>query len=584
MADPKLETKLKIPDKFNGGLDDRYKDCQFYSVTETEELQKALRRVRNRVRQTMVRIVKEQYNIPPCTMDALYTLDDQLNALGYELKKDDLDHFENTPSIDAYLAQMSQLGKLGEILKEPVTQNGDTLYDLMCEDQPEEAEKDFARLQSSLFVDGTDLLADDISPYSKAYGIEKKGSEDIEKTAAEWIAECKQEPFASFDIKRKRDFSVPARIIAARQLSEAERGKKEKLAAEITEQELLTRAAELENDEVFRRIMHKKSVFEDVNKCLGNPRSHGGALEDIMKREICKLGPGRLPNKPLYERYMPTVKERIEALQKMAKNGSDVMKLKCAAEIVVLREICGAERGKVSSLKRPVPVDQLGTLHARVAALVIDERFRKAVKDPAVSAALQNGHGGRMVELIDAQLDNAPAPRMSNLSGEQPEHEEEQPELQKADLYSVGFQMQAHRFEAMTLLGQYGTKEQLSADDRKLILEKGKYLLADYILLDGMSRDPKNPMKIDDERLKQNAGDQQSREERVREGMQKEAFQDMTEDMSAKDMLDLLRVMAHKPQQEFMETLVNKNLAPKEIKQQNEPVAENKAPQLVQNP
>lgn len=606
MAEPKFETKLKIPDIFDRRLEGRHKDCQFYDAMETAELQKAVKRIRGRIKQTMVRIVKENYNIPQCTMDALYTLDDQLTSLGHELKKGGwmepeqlsednkiqtpiMEQFADTPDIDTYVAQMSKLEKLGEILKEPVTQNGDTLYDLMCEDEPDEAEKDFEILQNGLFIDGTDLLADDITPYSEAYGPKVKGDEEIEKTAAEWIAECKEQPFITFDIERKRDFSVPARIIAARQLSEAERGKKGKLGAIITEQKLLTRAAMLENDDTFRRIMRKQSVYSDIDACLRNPRSHGGALEDIMKREICKLGPGRLPNKPLYERYMPTVKERIEALQKMAKNGSDMMKLQCAAEIVVLREMCGAQRGKVSSLKVPVPVDELGTLRARVAALVVDRKFKEAVEKPEISAALQNGHGGRMVELIDAQLEAAPlmpelGDEQSEHGEEQPEHKANEPESQNVNFQSVGNQMKVCSFEAIGMVQQFGAKGQLSKSEQNIILEKGKYLLADYILLDGMSRDPKNPLKIDDERLNLNAGSQQSREERVREGMQKDSFQNMTENMNAKEMLDLLRVMAYKKQPEVMEALANKELAPKEIKQQNPQAADIKEHQLAPKP
>ena len=177
-----------------------------------------------------------------------------------------------------------------------------------------------------------------------------------------------------------------------------------------------------------------------------NP-GHCGGLDDMFKTYLKQSEPGRMPNNSVLRRYLPTVKERIEYLQKRAKadvkaaqnlkkvnDRLDVLKAKnnptekdlqkieelsgqklrldtqlasgnlarCAAEILVLRNSIHAVRKDESTLNRRVRCnEEEDTLSKETLRLAKDRNFVKYLnKDPRTAELLLEGHGGRFIEKL----------------------------------------------------------------------------------------------------------------------------------------------------------------------------------------
>ena len=596
--------RLKIPNlgySFEGNARYQYTDAEsgqtiqgqyeYFNAENNKELQGAIGRTRARIKKAVGRIAGGEYKLPSSTMDALYRLDAQLGKLNHELilgndevadkesvpqwwlQKDfpelvgkDIkskfgEQFEFMDGIADYERQMDTLARMGELLNERTTDKagneGPSILAFLYDDDGEKTKKDIEILQNNLFVTGTELLnGEAYDKYSELYGPKKTGDPDVRRTAAEWIEQSKQDAFLSHDgDEYQKDLSVPARIIAARQLAGAERGKKDKLGAELSEQELLTRAAELESDDTFRKIMSKADVAMEVEACRKNARSNGGALEDAMKREMRRLPPGRLPNKPLFTRYMPTIKDRIEVLQKMAKKGGDEMTLRCAAEIMALRGIQSVKRGDVKTLKTPIPTDSISSLRAKTDAFLSDPKFWKAMKDPQVLAALQSGHGGKMEELLKAKMAEKKAAPIAD-------------DLAPADPYSFGGRLSELRRDAQAFVSEVGSAallENMGKEQKRHYMSTAKRMIASYIAFDQKCRDPKDRTKLDDGCTKAFAGSTAQMNQIVSKVAVDEDFEKRLDNMGAKEIFNVMKEMGEKPQKEFMETMLDNDLVPESL-------------------
>lgn len=557
---PVPDTRLRVPKRLASGT-----PYQAFDSENNRELTEAIDNTRRRLRETMGKIVTGKYKLPPDTMDALYKLNIQLATLNRELKETDVfDQFERTKGPDGYLKKMDTVEKLGEILNESMTlEDGSgktTVYGLMSKEEAEQAKKDIEVIQSNLFVEGIDLLdADAYKSYAKQYGIKRDaGKLDVVKTAAEWIEQFKDEPFtgAVEAGNTKIDFKTPARIVAARQLSNAVRRKKESLNEPISDQALQNRAAELENDATFQRIMSADEAVRTTQDCCRSSRSNGGSLEDILTRGIRRQLPGQMPNKPIHARYLPTVKERIEILKAMAKKGDDQMKMRCAAEIVALRDTPGVVRGDKNSLNIPIPTDEYGSLRARVEVLAADPVFRESMKDPEMRAALTHGHGGKLVDLLPKKREEA-GKRLDKMRAIRENTYEGQIRKVQADAKALAAKVQPEKLANMP------------QEDKNALLADSKFMIAKYITLDSSCRDPQNRSVLDPERMKQQTGGIIKVDSDALSTTYTQSFKDMMAPMSDEDVFGLISDMSKMGQQEFMEKLAQKSVAPKQEQHEN---------------
>lgn len=533
----------------------------------------------------MGKIARGEYTLPSETMEALYRLNMQLGLLNDELttENEELERFEGevgegenkgafTMSVqnmaqfeffhgkNGYLRKMDTVSKLGELLHESViAQDGSTttVFGILSE-KDKQAQTDIEVIQHNLFVDGTDLLDKNAyGSYAKKYGVvREKDDPNDSVTAAEWIAEVKSD--ASSDGKSPTYFKDLARIIAARQLSNAVRHKKETLDAQLDRQQLLDRASELTHDMTFRLIMSQPEAVREIENCYRNPRSNGGALEDVLTRGLRRMKPGQLPNKTIYERYLPTVKERIEALKEMAKKGDARMSLRCAAEIVALRRTHNVARGDASSLKIAIQTDKLGSLRARTEELASDPAFQEAIKDPDMLAALKHGHGGRLVDLLPQKLNEARG-RL--------ERRALTDACKKLGLDPAQISPQSREGQIIRLRGEAlklaenlrpGKLDAMPEWERNVLLNRSKFMIAKYITLDMQCRDPQNRTALDPELLKQPAGDDAQVNDDAYAAQSSPQFQNMMDGLSDGDVLGLVTILPHLQQQDFMETLVQK--------------------------
>ena len=184
-------------------------------------------------------------------------------------------------------------------------------------------------------------------------------------------------------------------IIAARQLSNAVEGKPDNLQnTKLNAVSIQERAEKLENEPLYKMFI--KSLEKDeklMNKAIDAAcTGHGGKLEKQFKEFLLKQPAGMLPNKPIFARYMPTVKSRIEFLQKQAANGAD--SAATMAEIISLRKIAHVNRRHKKDLEVRIPVDSKNSLQNCTAILMDDPDFKKVAASKEVTDIIGKGHGG----------------------------------------------------------------------------------------------------------------------------------------------------------------------------------------------
>ncbi|MBO4337611.1 MAG: hypothetical protein J5842_06030, partial [Lachnospiraceae bacterium] len=144
------------------------------------------------------------------------------------------------------------------------------------------------------------------------------------------------------------------------------------------------------------KLKDDKKLLEKAEAAAAS--GHGGGLDKLLTQYLRDLPAGQLNNDPSIERYMPTVKERIESLQKQAKNTMKKNDHPYAetAEIVTLRNMIKAERKVKSSLDFKIPTDGRD-LAAEVEKLKERNSFQSLVVDKNVKAQITSGHGGQMM-------------------------------------------------------------------------------------------------------------------------------------------------------------------------------------------
>ena len=193
-----------------------------------------------------------------------------------------------------------------------------------------------------------------------------------------------------------------AGLLATRDLAGAKRGSLSSIIRSyVGRNEIRDRAKEfMEKPGHMKDFLNKlatdKKLLAKAEKAAG--KGHGGGIDDLFKDYLKNLPAGNLHNDQALARYMPTVQERIEALQTQAK------KLKStgftpdaqAAEIVILRNMIKAERKVKDSLDHPIPTGGRD-LSAETNKVVKSVAFKELLSDRKIGSLITKGHGGEML-------------------------------------------------------------------------------------------------------------------------------------------------------------------------------------------
>lgn len=231
-----------------------------------------------------------------------------------------------------------------------------------------------------------------------------------DRSAARWIESYKKEiKDHPADVRAQPGYpgSYIARIMAARELSNSTRGKASTLNAQLAEEQINLRSAEIMNNKEFKAFadtLAKPGYMEKVEGILAKKHSHGGELDDLFRDYLAMRPAGKLPdNDPSLTRWMPTAKQRIESLQKQAKAKKEPRDVyKEAAEIMLLRKAGNIRRGG-AGLKNKIAVNEKGNevnLMDEVEKLANEQSFKDAFDRSNGRKYMLSGHGGEMMERI----------------------------------------------------------------------------------------------------------------------------------------------------------------------------------------
>ena len=237
---------------------------------------------------------------------------------------------------------------------------------------------------------GTDLMTQ--KPY-KGQWLTSDYNEKV--SAAQFIRNFRSENITK---KPRTDEQLEDQILtimAARALSGCKRNDLETLeSAQITRDEVEIQKNVLRNSKAYQEFMEDVKVNPDTRKAAikALTSGHGGKLDELFTKHLANnYRPCEMPNGPELQRYMPTVKQRIEGLQNNPTNDPSA----AAAEILVLRNRIHAERNNKATLNKPVPTNF--SLSTEATALANDTDFMDIMTDPAVLRQYGAGHGGQMI-------------------------------------------------------------------------------------------------------------------------------------------------------------------------------------------
>ena len=160
-------------------------------------------------------------------------------------------------------------------------------------------------------------------------------------------------------------------------------------SVEKTEQKLL-------GNQHFREFL--STLAQDPKKvklALSAARSgHGGGLDKMFTAYLKTRPAGQLHNDPVLERYMPTVKSRIDFLQNKAAesyNKERKAPVPEIAEIVALRYLSTSKITKKTNLDAKIPANN--ELTERVAKHVNSAKFNARCESPVILNYIRKGHG-----------------------------------------------------------------------------------------------------------------------------------------------------------------------------------------------
>lgn len=361
------------------------------------------------------------------------------------------------------------------------------------------------------------------------------------------------------DGKTVVDADQLANIMAARMLADSVRGSKKSLDKSVSLGDIAAKAAELKNDPTYQGFLNKlNSDPKAMKQAVSAAKSgHGGALDDMFRDHVKHLPAGQLSNNPLMARYMPTAKERIEILQAHVAKEEPRELEDTVAEITVLRNLVHAERGKKSSLDKPIPTDSENSLKAQTSALRRDGTFTPLVREgrARTMGLITEGHGGAMVEYFRKAQENKIVTSINR---------ETRPIL---NANTIGGRLDQLRKEATELKASVEAgREPVS----KATQRTGE-LLSEYIVLDHMSRNPQTG-EIDPAQMQRDVPWSKMQQTVEKGFTQNPQYQQTMRSMEGELVSTVLDDMANKKQESFIDDIGQKmNKAQEKTKTQEAP-------------
>ena len=335
------------------------------------------------------------------------------------------------------------------------------------------------------------------------------GLEDLneapQKTAARYIKDVRRS-----NISSPEDLAENVlKIMAARIIADSVRHKKDRLVSTfVTEDQIDDKVSEMKENATYKRfyddIINNAEFRNKVTNAYGyikvDGRGHGGRIDDLFREYAKNVPPGELDNSEIMQRYMPSVKDRIEVLQKQFKAhneayvytathipkdrnaivvGEDDPNKQAMAKIMIeitkLRTISNAIRKQKSSLEKPIPVSN-PTLSQEVSADYSTDYMigLTGIVTETTMASAVLGHGGELVEDLRTECVN----KESLLH----------PELKKLIMTgSIRERIRELQKEAKGLSEWYSNGVVTQKDERRFRRDCKK-VLAEYLFLDGITR------------------------------------------------------------------------------------------------
>ena len=299
-------------------------------------------------------------------------------------------------------------------------------------------------------MENSNLILDNVRFYDDVEGYEPE-----RVNAARYIEEIRDKGFKETIVSRlsdeqKDDYCEKFfKIMVTRMLVNSKRNKGSSLEKDLPVADIDIFVEQNKDNKFFKGFFDSLKNDNDkmLTAILGAQRTpgHGGKLDDMFKEYILNLPPGQLDNDTMLDRWLPTVKDRIESIQDQVKLRIECMKKldsvnaklsdyqkkgkdpgnllqkkeelsnqienvdinRAAAEILVLRNMAKANRKKKETLNIKVPTSLDTKLFDTVTELdnngVFDELNDNSQNNRNLWALLTEGHGGAFVEALRAK-------------------------------------------------------------------------------------------------------------------------------------------------------------------------------------
>ena len=192
-------------------------------------------------------------------------------------------------------------------------------------------------------------------------------------------------------------------IFAARTAVRAGRGSKSDLDKPLFASEANDIRRELFESETFKAFLQDPATGGKV-KDLCSKRGHGGAMEDLYKEFLAKYP--TLPTDEFSSRYMPTVKQRTEALRNIAKAPSFASKTpqekkQIYIEVMAARMAAQTRRNNKDDLKQQISMNEYKkALKELSESKFLDQVLDQAMANGDLPKKIIEGHGGALEELV----------------------------------------------------------------------------------------------------------------------------------------------------------------------------------------
>ncbi len=335
----------------------------------------------------------------------------------------------------------------------------------------------------------------------------------------DYIERIQRNGFKNKDVKNLNDDEKQKyiddilKIMAARYVAHAERGNKNhKLERSHTDvADVIDTVIDFRNDDTFAQFIDElKENPKMLKQAMEAATSgHGGKMDEMFKKFVVNMDPGYMKNTQILSRYMPTIRERIDVLkkkieqrkaaekeiksiekkmdeirndedrddekfEKLGERKSDLEEIvednadyMIVSEILTLRNMANAHRGKKASLDKPIPVSNNESLSDTVTGMCTDKVLRNLIeKDDKVVKLALTGHGGEMVAYLREKMLNN-----KNTS---------KPFKAALEMNTISHQMDNICKKAGELTEEFKEAE---VEDKKDLVDDGKTLIQKYMIL-----------------------------------------------------------------------------------------------------